>query len=653
MYQKNKMEILGIDSYQPVGWLKNQLELQKEGITLQLDEVWSSVSRFSEWAGGTDPGWERPPYWLDGLVPLVYLTQSEEGMQKAEFWMEWAIHSQRDNGDFGPTYQTAEFDEVMFWPKMVMMKAIISYYEIKRESRILEFMERYFTFCSNILETYQMSGWAQARSGDLAYSVCWLYEKTGNINLLKLLEKVNAQTLPWADYLAHFPFPLPTSFYYPWEKMEANISKTHLYDIMRYHATHVVNIAMGLKQPIYKFKETGEKRYLEALYKGMADLAANHGQVTGVYSGDEHLSGPAPTQGTELCSVVEMMFSLQQIFAQTGNSKIMDWLERITYNALPATISEDFKAHQYDQQVNQVLVSDAERNWYNNGNRANLFGFEPNFGCCLANMHQGWPKFVKNAFFVTQNEITVGAYMPVYAKVRILKTDVGIREETEYPFKGEIHFSLDLKQETEFSFRLRIPEWCRDFELLINDEIITDQAEEGYVVLKRKFQNRDSIILRLKMEVTIRKHWYHNGVTVERGPLLYVLNIAEKWKKLNHGHPRYPDYEIYPQSDWNYALDLREKPVVVKEHDLSCQAFSKKEAPIHIKAWGRKLENWKRERNSAGDLPQSPVRTMHKKEELDLIPYGCSKLRIGLFPWCEEFSYSIHRETIQGKRSKI
>lgn len=639
MYQKNKLEILGIDSYHPDGWLKDQLELQEVGITFQLDEMWGSVSRFSDWIGGTEPSWERPPYWLDGLVPLVCLTKSKEGIQKAEFWMEWIINSQRNDGDFGPTYQKVEFDESLFWPKIIMMKAMISYYEIKRELRILEFMERYFSFCNNILETYQMSEWAQARSADLAYSVCWLYEKTENMNLLKLLGKVNAQGLPWADYLEHFPFPLPTSFYYPWRKIDANISKVHLYEIMRYHVTHVVNVAMGLKQPIYKFKETGEEKYLEALYKGMMDLTAAHGQVTGVYSGDEHLSGLAPTQGTELCSVVELMFSLQQIFAQTGNSRIMDLLERITYNALPATISEDFRAHQYDQQVNQVRVSDDERNWYNNGNRANLFGFEPNFGCCLANMHQGWPKFVKNAFFITRNEITVGAYMPVYAEMTLLNKKVKIREETEYPFRGQICFLLHLEQTMEFTFRLRIPKWCQNFELLINNEVIIKQIEEGYVVLKRKFRDQDSIILRLEMKVMFQKQWYHNGVTVERGPLLYVLNIAEKWKKMEHGHSKYPDYEIYPQSDWNYALDLGEKPTVVEAHALSYQAFSKKEAPVHIKAWGRKLENWREENNSAGDLPLSPVRTMQKKEELDLVPYGCSKLRIGLFPWCEELHH--------------
>ena len=42
------------------------------GLTGHLDEFWPDVAR-SQWIGGNAEGWERGPYWLDGLIPLAVL----------------------------------------------------------------------------------------------------------------------------------------------------------------------------------------------------------------------------------------------------------------------------------------------------------------------------------------------------------------------------------------------------------------------------------------------------------------------------------------------------------------------------------------------------------------------------------------------------
>src|SRR5205814_883017 len=119
------------------------------------------------------------------------------------------------------------------------------------------------------------------------------------------------------------------------------------------HVTHVVNVAMGLKEPALRFARTCEERWRAAVHAGLANLSRYHGQATGMFSGDEWLAGREPTQGVELCAVVEMMFSLRHLFRILGDPAIPDWLERIAYNCLPATISPDMRSHQYDQQPNQ------------------------------------------------------------------------------------------------------------------------------------------------------------------------------------------------------------------------------------------------------------------------------------------------------------
>lgn len=101
---------------------------------------------------------------------------------------------------------------------------------------------------------------------------------------------------------------------------------------------------MGLKTPAAQYLRDGRADRLPTIDAAVATLMRYHGQVQGMFSGDEWLAGLAPTQGVELGAVVEYMFSLETIVRVFGEGRYADTLEAVAYNALPATITADMRA---------------------------------------------------------------------------------------------------------------------------------------------------------------------------------------------------------------------------------------------------------------------------------------------------------------------
>ena len=129
--------------------------------------------------------------------------------------------------------------------------------------------------------------------------------------------------------------------------------------------------------------------------------------------------------------------------------------------------------------------------------------------------------------------------------------------------------------------------------------------------------------------------WYHNSVAVERGPIIFALNVAADWNKLRT-RGMTADWEVQPKSTWNYALEVNERTaesaLKVTEQNADKDVFTLNGAPVRIEVKGRRVREWQETQGVAGELPQSPMASSEPEEVLTLVPYGAAKLRITAFP---------------------
>jgi hypothetical protein len=217
---------------------------------------------------------------------------------------------------------------------------------------------------------------------------------------------------------------------------------------------------------------------------------------------------------------------------------------------------------------------------------------------------------------------------------------VTVTERTRYPFDEKVVLEVSTPEPTTFPLYVRIPGWCEDAGIKLNDESVSVKAKpRAYVRLERRWQEGDEVVLRFPMEIEVQR-WERNedSLSVSRGPLGYSLKIEEEWVSFEEKEG-WPGYEVHPESPWNYGLVVdstrpEESFELVKQaQELPERPFRVQNAPVKLRARGRRIPGW--ELDALGlveGLQKSPVKSDKQLKKLTLIPMGCARLRITAFP---------------------
>ena len=582
----------------PKGWLLDQLRIQANGLSGNLDHVWPDVKN-SAWIGGEGEERERVPYWLDGFVPLAYLLDNDDMKARAKQYVDYILDHQQPDGWICPYPYDRKMGNRDLWSVELMSKVLTVYYQCTKDERIPDALHRMLKNCYMLLKsgTAALENWDKYRWYEALFGINFLYARNKEDWLVELARMLKEQGQDFEELTDLWKRPL---------------------NRWRYE-THIVGLMMMLKSEAVTYDILGEE-YTDKAERLWRVLEQYNNTAIGLITGDECLAGISPIHGTETCGVVEQLFSFETLFAQTGDRKWLDRMDTVVFNAMPAPLTEDMWAHQYLQFANQMAL----RLYYGfpphrtNPDGCQLYGVDPLCGCCTSNHTQGWPKFTLSVF--AYNDDTVYNLFTVPSE--LTTTDKHIIIETNYPFEHSVRYTIEAK--SAFNFKVRIPAFAE--KLTVNGVSVVGETELTFAIAAGEKR-----VIDVQFEAT--PHFVQRPYdlhAVQWGPLFFSVPVKYEVSRRKLEQPYYED-EYTPTSDWNYAYCSPK--LELKRHEVGKIPFSEKHPPVTIKATVKKID-WGYEDGYewlCAKVPESRE-AISEAEEIELYPYGCAKLRMTELP---------------------
>ena len=288
---------------------------------------------------------------------------------------------------------------------------------------------------------------------------------------------------------------------------------------------------------------TGYNRYLRASQKIWDDVTRGKIYITGGIGSKEHGEAfgepyelPNMTAYTETCASVANVFWNNRLYRATGDARYLDVLERTLYNGLISGIGSDGCHFFYPN----PLESDGSFE------RAGWF----DCSCCPVNVARFMPTLKQYIWSLSDDGVNVNLFISSTARLTTDAGEVVMKQETEYPWSGDIKISVDPDNEGSFFIlRIRIPEWTGNapfdgglyryitrpgqrVRISVNGKRTTMKIVDGFALIEREWNRGDVVDVSLPMEPRFIEA--RDEVEADRGrvalgvgPVVYCLEEAD------------------------------------------------------------------------------------------------------------------------------
>ena len=596
----------------PDGWIRDRAVAAKNGYTACMDEVsehfriaWTTnaVRRGDslQWYDMKNGSWnaEGGAYWFDGLVRLAWQLDDPELKTLARSRLDTLLNRVGENScgflwwldRRNPMERDEAFGKGEWhfsWVLGSAERAVGAYYEATGDVRAKRALECAFGW-SDMAERFGAGG-----GGSFVGGIFDAWRLTKSPEVAKCLD------VACARLAAESQFAEP-----PWEYLSDTLNFKRVHERkFRIPSRHGVNCQNSLSSVAAAWLRTGDVKLRTALDAWFAFFDKNCMLPYGMPVSDEEWGWAGARRGTETCCVAAGLGTRIAMMKATGCGVHGDAAERIYFNAGAATVSRDFRRHVYFQMPNRNGVGNEALRCASHNEETTTRYLRQHWPlCCTAALNRIIPEYVQGMWMTTSDGgVAATLYGPSTFTARIKCGEVAFTERTSYPFSEEIAVRVDSAPGEAFLLKFRIPGWCASPSATVNDRPVVLDAQSGFAAISRAWKKGDEVVLRLPAAPSICR-WadMDDGgrpcISISCGPLLFAYAIPEKDDNTPLGEPLEPAL----------VEDLAAKDVSVVRRPMPAKWDWPLDAPVKLRL------------ADAGGAP------------LELVPYGCTKLRVSAF----------------------
>lgn len=636
---------LPLGSVRADGWLLKELQLVN-GLQKRL----GTISGLTE--NGARVKGEALSRYVRGLVLLSSALDDKHLLDKAQGYLP-AVLGARDGVDVD------SLDRIFGTDKIEGLKAVYDYYQLTGDESALQILRKFFKNQFNTFSVTPYFHHARARLLEEIPAIEAVFKETDAEWLHDLGEKLRETSNDWFKLASNFKYTGPASRYispFALKKLKKRIDG-YMQDNGQDPATQLsvdkanaewkrkshqvvvetegVNIAKAIKYPCVWGKYIGDDELKNHSLKLLNALDKYHGNIFGTFNSDFRLAGRSSNRGIDVETAVEMLESLVDVLAETGDNAIADRIERIAFNLIPS-VFDGVGAVEDVLTPNQVEASCDVNVHLKESQYGNAYVSSRLTKGALS-MLSAYPIFMRSLCFERDGELDFKCYAPCTIDTVVDGKRIRIKEDTGYPFRNTVLFKVESAEgDPELKMNFRVP-YGTSMQLVSGGHVVATGTSD--ISVNCVLKTGSIFMLKLDIPLLVKEN-RDKSVTMSKGNLIMASKLADEIKET----ASYKGvYKVKFLKKWTFA------PIVAKRkhngvrrlfdteevivNNIVDNPFNTQMPPFELRIRSKNVTDWGYDGNGLVKIPKKLEFSEESMARL-YVPFGCTRIRISQFPKC-------------------